>query len=168
VEVGGADSRLVDELVSRGYQDITVLELSRAALDRARVRLGYAATGRVTWLERDILEGDLPKEAFDIWHDRAVFHFLTNADDRDSYIRRVQHAVRPGGYVIVATFAEDGPTRCSGLPVERYSAATLHATFGSDFRLLGAEREFHHTPTGLEQRFTYCLCRYEPQLVASP
>jgi SAM-dependent methyltransferase len=167
LDVGGGDSLLVDELVVRGYQDITVLDLSRAALDRARVRLGDAATGRVTWLERDILEADLPREAFDIWHDRAVFHFLTDADDRDSYIRSVQHAVRPGGYVIVATFAEDGPTRCSGLPVERYSAAALHATFGSDFRLLGAERELHHTPTGVEQRFTYCWCRYEPQLVGS-
>jgi len=167
LDVGGGDSLLVDELVSRGYQDITVLDLSRAALDRARVRLGAAAMGRVTWLERDILEAELPGEAFDIWHDRAVFHFLTNADDRDSYIRSVQHAVRPGGYVIVATFAEDGPTRCSGLPVERYSAPALHATFGSDFRLLGSERELHHTPTGVEQRFTYCWCRYAPQLVGS-
>ena len=167
LDVGGGDSLLVDELVSGGYNNITVLDLSRAALDRARGRLGEAATGRVTWLEGDILEANLPKEEFDIWHDRAVFHFLTTAKDRDSYIESVERAVRPGGHVIVATFAEDGPTRCSGLPVERYSAAGLHGTFGSAFQLLGSEREVHHTPTGVEQRFTYCWCRYEPVPVGS-
>ena len=162
LDVGGGDSLLVDELAARGYSDITVLDLSRVALNRARARLGQAATGRVTWLEGDILEADLPKAEFDIWHDRAVFHFLTTAEERDSYIESVQRAVRPGGHVIVATFAEDGPTRCSGLPVERYSAVELHGAFGSAFRLLGSEREFHHTPSGMEQTFTYCWCRYQP------
>lgn len=165
LDVGSGDSLLVDELVSRGYNDITVLDLSRAALDRARRRLGEAATGRVTWLEGDILEANLSREEFDIWHDRAVFHFLTTVEERDSYIEKVQRAVRPGGHVIVATFAEDGPTRCSGLPVERYSAAELHGAFGSDFQLLGSEREVHHTPNGVDQSFTYCWCLYQPVAV---
>jgi ubiquinone/menaquinone biosynthesis C-methylase UbiE len=162
LDVGGGDSLLVDELVARGYNDVIVLDLSGAALDRARGRLGEAATGRVTWLEGDILEANLPRENLDIWHDRALFHFLTTAEERDSYIESVQRAVRPGGHVIVATFAEDGPTRCSGLPVERYSAGELHGAFGSAFQLLGSEREVHHTPTGVAQSFTYCWCRYNP------
>jgi SAM-dependent methyltransferase len=167
VDVGGGDSFLVDELVARGYTDITVLDLSRAAINRARHRLGDAATGRVTWLEGDILEADLPREHFDIWHDRAVFHFLTGAKERESYIQKVRSAVYSGGHVIVATFAEDGPTRCSGLPVERYSASELHDTFGSDFLLMESERELHHTPSGVEQSFTYCWCRYEPVAVST-
>ena len=162
LDVGGGDSLLVDELVSRGYTEITVLDLSLAALDRARARLGKAASGRVTWLERDILAANLPSRKFDVWHDRAVFHFLTSAKERDIYIEQVERSVRTGGHVIVATFSEDGPTRCSGLPVVRYSAAELHSAFGSDFELLASEREAHHTPSGVEQSFTYCWCRYEP------
>ena len=153
---------MVDDLLNEGYSDVTVLDLSRAALNRARARLGRVAADRVTWLEGDILKVDLPSEAFDIWHDRAVFHFLTVAEQRAAYIRTVEHTVRPGGHVIVATFAEDGPTRCSGLPVSRYSAAELHGEFGSAFQLVGSEREVHRTPAGSEQRFTYCWCRYEP------
>ena len=167
LDVGGGDSLLVDELVERGYTDITVLDLSGAAIARARQRLGEAATGRVTWLEGDILETALPREEFDIWHDRAVFHFLTTAKERESYIQRVRSSVHRGGHVIVATFAEDGPTRCSGLPVERYSATELHDTFGSDFQLAASEREVHNTPTGTEQSFTYCWFRYEPVVVST-
>jgi 2-polyprenyl-3-methyl-5-hydroxy-6-metoxy-1,4-benzoquinol methylase len=162
IDVGGGDSSLVDDLLSEGYRDVTVLDLSRAALSRARARLGSAAAGLVSWLEGDILDLNLPSEAFDVWHDRAVFHFLTTADQRNAYIRAVKHAVRPGGHVIVATFAEDGPTRCSGLPVNRYSAAELHRTFGAPFQLIGSERETHRTPVGVDQPFTYCWCRYEP------
>jgi len=165
LDVGGGDSLLVDELVSRGYSDITVVDLSRAALDRARARLGTAASARVTWVEGDILDVTLPGRAYDVWHDRAVFHFLTAAEERAAYIARVEQSVSPGGHVIVATFSEDGPTRCSGLPVVRYSAEKLHGTFGSDFHLLASEKEIHHTPTGVEQRFTYCWCRYEPVTV---
>jgi SAM-dependent methyltransferase len=167
LDVGGGDSLLVDELVARGYTDITVLDLSRAAISRARHRLGDAPAGRVTWLEEDILEADLPREHFDIWHDRAVFHFLTGAKERESYIQKVRSAVCSGGHVIVATFAEDGPTRCSGLPVERYSATELHDAFGSDFLLVRSERELHNTPSGVEQSFTYCWCRYEPVAVST-
>src|ERR1700693_81819 len=162
IDVGGGDSSLVDDLISEGYRDITVLDLSRAALNRARARVGNVASGRVAWLEGDILEVNLPAEAFDIWHDRAVFHFLTTAEQRDAYIQAVEHPARPGGHVIVATFAEDGPTRCSGLPVNRYSAAQLHGTFGEAFQLVESERETHRTPAGVDQPFTYCWCRYEP------
>jgi 2-polyprenyl-3-methyl-5-hydroxy-6-metoxy-1,4-benzoquinol methylase len=162
IDVGGGDSSLVDDLISEGYRDITVLDLSRGALNRARARVGTIASGHVVWLEGDILEVNLPAEAFDIWHDRAVFHFLTTAKQRDAYIQAVEHAVRPGGHVIVATFAEDGPTRCSGLPVNRYSAGQLHGTFGAAFQLVESERETHRTPAGVDQPFTYCWCRYEP------
>jgi len=162
IDVGGGESSLVDGLLSRGYGDITVLDLSRAALERARARLGKADAARVEWREGDILDTDLPGEQFDIWHDRAVFHFLTTPHERDTYIQRVESAVRPGGHVIVATFAEDGPTRCSGLPVARYSPTELHDTFGSAFRLVASEHEVHRTPSGAEQRFTYCWCRYDP------
>lgn len=162
IDVGGGDSSLVDDLLGEGYGDVTVLDLSRAALNRARARLGNVLADQVAWLEGDILDVNLPSEAFDIWHDRAVFHFLTTANQRVAYIRAVEHAVRPGGHVIVATFAEDGPTRCSGLPVIRYSAAELHSTFGSAFQLVESERESHRTPAGAEQPFTYCWCRYEP------
>ena len=162
IDVGGGDSCLVDDLLNEGYSDVSVLDLSRAALNRARTRLGNVAARRVAWLEGDILEANLPAEAFDIWHDRAVFHFLTTSEQRHAYIRAVEHAVRPGGHVIVATFAEDGPTRCSGLPVNRYSAGQLHGTFGAAFQLVGSERETHRTPAGVDQPFTYCWCRYEP------
>jgi 2-polyprenyl-3-methyl-5-hydroxy-6-metoxy-1,4-benzoquinol methylase len=162
IDVGGGDSSLVDDLMTEGYRDITVLDLSRAALNRAKARVGNAASGRVAWLEGDILEVNLPGEAFDVWHDRAVFHFLVAAEQRDAYIEAVEHAVRPGGHVIVATFAEDGPTRCSGLPVNRYSAGQLHGTFGAAFQLVGSERETHRTPAGVNQPFTYCWCRYQP------
>jgi 2-polyprenyl-3-methyl-5-hydroxy-6-metoxy-1,4-benzoquinol methylase len=162
LDVGGGDSLLVDELISRGYSEITVVDLSMAALDRARARLGREAAGRVAWLQGDILDVSLTDAPFDVWHDRAVFHFLTSAAERHAYIERVEHSVHPGGHVIVATFSEDGPTRCSGLPVVRYSAAELHGAFGSDFQLIASEREAHRTPTGVEQGFTYCWCRYEP------
>ena len=104
---------------------------------------------------------ELPAHAYDVWHDRAVFHFLISAADRHAYVEAVLRAVKPGGHVIVATFAEDGPTQCSGLPVMRYSAGDLHAEFGSPFTLLRHEKEEHHTPTGNVQKFVYCYCRKE-------
>jgi SAM-dependent methyltransferase len=158
IDVGGGASTLVDDLLAQGHDSLTVLDLSGAALAAARARLGERAA-RVHWVEGDILEADLPAQAYDVWHDRAVFHFLTAPDERRAYVRKVRHAVRPGGLVIVATFAEDGPTECSGLPVMRYSADELHAEFGESFRLLAHEREAHHTPSGKEQRFVYCVFR---------
>ncbi len=160
LDVGAGASTLVDGLLASGYRAITVLDLSAAALVQARQRLGRGAAG-VTWLEADVLTARLPAAAFDVWHDRAVFHFLTWEADRRQYISQVRHAVRPGGFVMVATFAEDGPTRCSGLEVARYSPTTLQGEFGPEFTTVESRRDEHHTPKGAVQAFTYCLCRYD-------
>jgi SAM-dependent methyltransferase len=159
IDVGGGASVLVDELLALGYERLTVLDLAASALDAARARLGPLAA-RVHWLESDLLEAALPAGGFDVWHDRAVFHFLTARADRLAYVRQVRNAVRPGGFVLVATFAADGPERCSGLPVTRYSAGALHREFGDGFELIGSEREVHHTPDDAAQPFVYCLCRW--------
>ena len=158
IDVGGGASTLVDDLLANDYGNVTVLDLSEAALTAAKVRLGPQAGG-VQWLEANVLEAELPKHAYDVWHDRAVFHFLTTVEDRHAYVRAVLRAVKPGGLVFVATFAEDGPTTCSGLPVMRYSASELHAEFGTPFELLRHEKEAHHTPAGRVQQFVYCFCR---------
>lgn len=158
MDVGGGASTLVDDLLARHYSDLTVLDLSATALQVARQRLGAAAE-RVQWLVADVTQAVLPAHSVDVWHDRAVFHFLTTAEARAAYVQQVLHAVKPGGHVIVATFAEDGPLQCSGLPVMRYSAAALHAQFGADFALLHHEKEVHATPFGTVQPFVYCYCR---------
>ncbi len=158
IDVGGGASTLVDDLLDEGYGDVTVLDLSATALDTAKARLGKHANS-VRWIEGDIVKVSLPEHAFDIWHDRAVFHFLTDEADRQAYVHQVLRAVRPKGHVIVATFAEDGPAQCSGLPVMRYSPTELHSQFGSAFSLMKHEREEHHTPFGTKQRFIYCYCR---------
>jgi ubiquinone/menaquinone biosynthesis C-methylase UbiE len=161
IDVGGGASTLVDDLLDEGYRNLTVLDLSDAALSVAKRRLGERAS-YVSWLAGDITQIELPVQAYDVWHDRAVFHFLTSHEDREAYVRAVLRAVKPGGSVIVATFAEDGPEQCSGLPVMRYSGDTLHAEFGAPFTLIRQEREKHHTPSGTIQKFIYCLCRKEP------
>jgi len=158
IDVGGGASRLIDDLVAEGYIDLTVLDLSSAALVVAKQRLGTQADA-VHWVEGDITHAEFPLHRFDIWHDRAVFHFLTNPTDRHAYVERVMHAVRPGGHVIIATFAEDGPEKCSGLPVMRYQPETLHAEFGDSFLLITHEKEAHRTPFGTVQQFVYCYCR---------
>ena len=158
IDVGGGASTLVDGLLADGYGSITVLDVSSAALAQASERLGGDAA-RVTWLEANVLDAALPASAYDVWHDRAVFHFLTEAADRERYVKQVRRSVRPGGYVMVATFASDGPTKCSGLEVARYAPEELHGEFGSDFQLVDSAREEHHTPTGAVQPFIYCLCR---------
>ena len=166
IDVGGGASTLVDGLVDAGFEDVTVLDVSGAALAAAQERLGERSA-QVTWVEADVLQAPLPQHAYDVWHDRAVFHFLTRAEDREAYVQAVLHAVKPGGLVIIATFAEDGPTTCSGLPVMRYSAHELHAQFGEPFELLGHEREAHRTPSGKEQQFIYCFCRKEASSAAA-
>ncbi len=158
IDVGGGASRLVDDLVARGYVDLTVLDLSAAALSAARQRLGEQQN-KVRWIEADITEVELPAQHYDIWHDRAVFHFLTAAEQRAAYVRAVLRSVKPGGYVIVATFAEDGPEQCSGLPVVRYRPDELHNEFGEAFTLLRHQKEVHRTPFGTEQQFVYCCLR---------
>ena len=158
IDVGGGASRLVDDLLAAGYRDLTVLDLSAAALKAARQRLG-AQENKVQWIEADITQVELPAKRYDIWHDRAVFHFLTTQQQRDAYVRTVFNAVKPGGHVIVATFAEDGPLQCSGLPVMRYRADELHDEFGDAFTLLKHQKEEHHTPSGTVQQFVYCYCK---------
>ena len=160
VDVGGGESTLVDDLLTRGYKNITVLDISRTAIDANRKRLG-AASQRVEWLVADITRNDLPPAAYDVWHDRAVFHFLTAPGDRTAYIRQVARAVKHGGHVIVSTFGPEGPTKCSGLEVVRYDAESLHREFGAHFRLLGSSKELHETPFGTTQQFLYCYCRVE-------
>ena len=158
IDVGGGASTLVDDLLAKNYQDITVLDLSVAALNSAKERLGARASS-VTWLASDITEAELPLHAYDLWHDRAVFHFLTTPEDRHAYVQAVLRSVKPGGHIIVATFAEDGPLQCSGLPVMRYSAPKLHAEFGQAFTLVSHDKELHYTPFVTTQQFTYCYCR---------
>jgi SAM-dependent methyltransferase len=158
IDVGGGASTLIDDLLNAGYHDLTLLDLSATALAETRARLGTRADG-VRWIEADILDAPLPKTGYSVWHDRAVFHFLLAPADRARYVAQVRRAVRPGGFVLVATFADDGPMRCSGLEVNRYSPAALHAEFGAPFRLMASEREEHVTPGGVRQAFIYCLCR---------
>lgn len=131
------------------------------ALNQAQARLGPAAV-QVSWLEADVREAHLPRPSFNVWHDRAVFHFLTDADDRRRYVEQVRLAVRPGGHVLIATFAHDGPIRCSGLEVVCYTPETLHSEFGESFSLLSSTREEHTTPFGTQQAFVYCVFRYQP------
>ena len=158
IDVGGGASTLVDDLIADGYKRITVLDISANALKRARKRLGSSAAD-IRWIEADITQADLPYQAYDVWHDRAVFHFLTQHVDRQRYIATVRHAVRAGGHVIIATFADDGPDHCSGLEVMRYDPEELHGEFGDNFDLVDSTRETHHTPFGTEQKFIYCYCR---------
>jgi ubiquinone/menaquinone biosynthesis C-methylase UbiE len=162
IDVGGGTSALVDDLLARGWSDMTVLDLSRAALDVSRRRLG-ARADRVTWVEADITETTLPAAHFDLWHDRAVFHFLTTADARRRYVDLARRALRPGGHIIVATFGPDGPTSCSGLDVERYDPDRLHGEFGASFEKVKSIEETHRTPRGSTQSFVYCYCRRADQ-----
>ena len=160
IDVGGGESTLVDDLVARGYRDVTVLDVSGTALQFARQRLGPDAKG-VTWLEADFTRCALPADRFDVWHDRAVFHFLTQPAERAAYVKQVTRSVRPGGYVIVATFGPQGPMECSGLEVRRYDAEGLHGEFGARFELISHETEVHRTPKGAVQQFIYCFCHVE-------
>jgi SAM-dependent methyltransferase len=160
VDVGGGESTLVDDLLARGYSDVTVLDIAPAAIAGAKARLG-ADAHRVHWLAADITKVELPAARYDVWHDRAVFHFLTDPEDRAAYVRQALRAVRPGGYVVAATFGPEGPEKCSGLPVVRYDADRLHDEFGGAFRLIDSASELHRTPAGATQQFTWCFCRVE-------
>jgi SAM-dependent methyltransferase len=157
IDVGGGESTLVDDLLARGYENNTVLDISQAAIEVSQKRLGVASE-RVHWLVADITKVELPPSAYDVWHDRAVFHFLTAASDRAAYVRQVARAVRRGGHVIVSTFGLEGPMKCSGLDVVRYDSESLHHEFGEHFRLLESSKELHETPFGTVQQFLYCHC----------
>jgi 2-polyprenyl-3-methyl-5-hydroxy-6-metoxy-1,4-benzoquinol methylase len=158
VDVGGGASTLVDDLLGEGYRELTVLDISAAALHASKLRLGGNGD-RVNWIEADITEAVLPARHYDVWHDRAVFHFLTDPEARHKYVEAVLHAVKPGGQVIVATFGPNGPLRCSGLPTVRYSPESLHDEFGERFLLIEHKEEAHVTPSGAVQQFIYCYCR---------
>jgi 2-polyprenyl-3-methyl-5-hydroxy-6-metoxy-1,4-benzoquinol methylase len=160
IDVGAGPSTLVDDLLKAGYTNLTVLDISQAAIEVARHHLGEAA-GSIQWLCADATEQNLPAHSYEVWHDRAVFHFLTAPWRRAAYVQRVLHAVRPGGHVIVSTFGPDGPTRCSGLKTMRYDAQSLHGQFGRRFRLEDSLEELHQTPFGTTQQFLYCYCKVE-------
>jgi SAM-dependent methyltransferase len=160
VDIGGGESTLVDDLLARGYQNISVLDISETAVDANKKRLGPASE-QINWLVANITKVTLEPCAYDVWHDRAVFHFLTSSEERVAYVRQVANAVKPGGHVIVSTFGPEGPTTCSGLDVVRYDAKSLHREFGVRFRLLGHSKELHRTPFDTIQQFLYCFCRVE-------
>jgi SAM-dependent methyltransferase len=153
IDVGGGASVLVDRLLAAGYTNLSVLDISAQALAHAQRRLGGQA-GRVTWLEADITQF-VPPQNYHLWHDRAVFHFLTDAADRRRYVEALRHGLVPGGQLIIAAFAIGGPLKCSNLDIAQYDAATLAAELGPEFRLLEERSELHHTPSGKDQRFGY-------------
>ena len=157
IDVGAGESTLVEDLIARGYTDLTVLDISQTAIEASKKRLREAAE-HVRWLVADITKAQLESSAYNVWHDRAVFHFLTDAADRIAYVRQVVHSVKRGGHVIISTFGPDGPTRCSGLEVIRYDAESLHAEFGANFRLISSPRHMHETPFGTTQQLLYCHC----------
>jgi len=157
IDVGGGASTLVDHLVDLGFKDLTVLDLSGKALERARQRLGDKAED-IRWIEADILEFN-PKQTYAFWHDRAVFHFLMDQEDKRKYLHALDRALQPSAYAMIATFALDGPEKCSGLPVCRYSFESLHQALGFGYQLVLKDEERHKTPAGREQSFIYSLFR---------
>jgi len=158
IDVGGGASTLVDDLLNEVYGSITVVDLSKKALALAKERLGERAK-LVTWLEEDITSVPLAARHYDLWHDRAVFHFLTAPEQRQQYRINLLKALRPGGHLIIAAFAPEAPPKCSGLPVERYSADKLESTLGAKFELKRHKKELHITPGGVEQMYLYCHFR---------
>ncbi|MCA1415590.1 class I SAM-dependent methyltransferase [Bradyrhizobium sp. NBAIM20] len=157
IDVGGGASRLVDALLQDGYRDIAVLDLSANALAAAKKRIGQAAS-TVDWIVADATTWR-PARTYDVWHDRAAFHFLTDPRDRVAYVERLRSAVRPGGHVIIATFAPDGPEKCSGLPVQRHDSVSLAAELGPEFKLVETRSETHHTPWHSTQAFQFSRFR---------
>ncbi len=160
IDVGGGASTLVDDLLERGYSALTVLDLAAPALDLIKARLG-AKGAAVNWLCGDVTQVEFAENVFELWHDRAVFHFLTEADDRERYRENLCKALRPGGHVIIGTFAPEAPPRCSGLPVQRYDLERLRETLGDAFELRRQQKEMHVTPGGVEQMYLYCEFRLQ-------
>jgi SAM-dependent methyltransferase len=155
LEVGGGASTLIDDLLSLGYRNLTVLDISATALKVTKQRLGPTAPA-VHWLVGDITQVTLQPDSYDLWHDRAVFHFLTNASHRMNYVKNAVSAIKPGGNLLLSTFGPDGPSRCSGLDVLRYDAEMLQEEFAPAFRLVESHTEWHITPSGGRQQFTCC------------
>jgi 2-polyprenyl-3-methyl-5-hydroxy-6-metoxy-1,4-benzoquinol methylase len=157
IDIGGGASRLVDALLEEGFAAVTVLDLSERALATAKARLGVRSAS-VKWIAADVTAWQ-PTETYDVWHDRATFHFLTDETDRIAYVERLARAVHPGGHVIIGTFALDGPERCSGLPVIRYDAASLGTALGPMFSLVESRNHAHQTPVGATQSFQFSRFR---------
>jgi ubiquinone/menaquinone biosynthesis C-methylase UbiE len=155
IDVGGGASSLVDDLLSQGYENVTVLDISLTALQIAQCRLGPRGRS-ATWCEADITSADLPENHFEVWHDRALFHFLVSDEDRQRYVRIARRSLKMGGNVIIATFALDGPQECSGLPTAHYTSEDLGCTFGTAFEVVEHASETHITPWNTEQKFLYC------------
>lgn len=160
IDIGGGEATLVDDLLAEGFTDLSVLDISQRAVDVARGRIGKNAD-QVHWYCADITQATLPQNYFNVWHDRAVFHFLTDAAQREIYVKQVMRSVKHGGYVIMSTFGPEGPEKCSGLDVVRYDAEHLHGQFGKTFKLINSTTEVHNTPMGTTQQFLYCFCRME-------
>jgi SAM-dependent methyltransferase len=159
IDIGGGASTLVDDLLGEGYRSITVLDISEKALSLAKTRLGERA-GLVTWIAGDITSVELPIHRYDLWHDRAVFHFLTEPEQQQKYLNNLLKALKPGGHLIIGTFAPEAPPKCSGLPVQRYSPELLENTLGGQFELKRHHKEMHVTPGKVEQMYLYChFCR---------
>jgi SAM-dependent methyltransferase len=154
IDVGGGTSKLSGILLDRGYKDLTVLDISRSSIERAKLQFG-PKNKHITWIEADVTTFNFTKK-FDIWHDRAVFHFLTEPLDRERYVSSVSNALKPGGYLIISSFGLDGPPKCSGIKVVRYSSETLSNEFGDGFELLETMDEIHTTPSQIQQQFIYC------------
>jgi 2-polyprenyl-3-methyl-5-hydroxy-6-metoxy-1,4-benzoquinol methylase len=159
LDVGAGQSTLVDDLLGLGYENITVLEISQTALDALKERVGHSGAA-VQWICGDVTETVLPEASFDVWHDRAVFHFLTEAGQRRAYVERLRRALKPGGSLIVSTFGPSGPERCSGLATMRYDASSLGSEFGDRFRLVESSLDTHETPSGTVQQFLSCWYRF--------
>jgi trans-aconitate methyltransferase len=164
IDIGGGASRLADALHEKAFLDLTVLDLSSAALSAAKERIGREAE-RIQWIVADIATWQ-PSRAYDIWHDRAAFHFMVSDSDRAAYLVRLARALKPDGHAIIATFAPDGPEQCSGLPIKRYDAETLGRTLGPAFRLISTQRHEHFTPWGAAQPFQFSVFRHVPTRLA--
>jgi SAM-dependent methyltransferase len=162
IDVGGGASTLVDDLLHAGYQSITVLDISEKALSSVRERLGKKAE-LVTWLTGDITSVDLPSNQYELWHDRAALHFLTEPDQQRKYRDQLLKALKPGGQLVVGVFALEAPPKCSGLPVQRYSKDELGDLLGAEFELIRHQKEQHVTPAGVEQMYLYCHFRRSDQ-----
>jgi ubiquinone/menaquinone biosynthesis C-methylase UbiE len=157
IDVGGGDSLLVDRLLDMGFKDITILDISSSALDKAKERLG-ASCSKIQWVVSDILQFK-PDRKFSLWHDRAVFHFITDSDKQQHYRSIVEEALAPGGFLLLMTFSKSGPKTCSGLPVQQYDISDLEGFFSQGFELVGGLNYDHSTPSGVKQNYSVCLFR---------
>jgi 2-polyprenyl-3-methyl-5-hydroxy-6-metoxy-1,4-benzoquinol methylase len=154
IDVGGGDSYLIDYLLALGFHDLQVLDISAKAIGKAKIRLGENAE-KINWIIGDVIDFKFEKD-FDVWHDRAVFHFLLSKEEIDHYIENVKNAVKQGGYLIIGTFSEKGPNQCSGLQITKYSLAQLESAFSPYFKVLKAFNTDHFTPTGQAQNYSFC------------